>query len=87
MKKIQIHVTITSLAILTRFPRKRLITLVDWKVGGVQSTRITIHLCWAPFVHFKGNYVSDAIANPTREAYLVRTMLPDHRATGRKGLP
>lgn len=47
--------------------------------------RISIRLCRAPFVHLKGNYVSDVVANPTREAYLVRTMLPGHRATGRKG--
>lgn len=72
-------------ATLTRFLRKRLITLVDWKARGAQSMRISIRLCRASFVHFKGNYISDAVANLTREAYLVRTMLPGRQATRRKG--
>lgn len=91
LKKFQIHPAvynsphITLSVALTRFPRRRLITLVDWKVRSAQSVRITIRLCWAPFVRPEGNYVSDVIGNPTREAYLVRMMLPDRRATGREG--
>lgn len=47
--------------------------------------RISTRLCRASFVHLKGNYISDAVANLTREAYLVRTMLPGRQATRRKG--
>lgn len=38
----------------------------------------TIRLGRVLFVHLKGNYISNVIANPTREAYLVRRMLPDY---------